>query len=210
MRSSRLQLILDRQTIGEGDILQIARELISAGIDMIQYRDKVSSDKVRIMDARSLRAVTREGACALIINDRPDIAALSDADGVHLGQDDLSITDARKIVGPKRAIGISTHNIDQARRAEAAGADYIGVGPIFTTPTKPDLAPIGLEIVETLAKEINIPVFFIGGIDLNNIEELIERGTGSVAIASAILKSGNIRVETSKFIEVLGKVRHEG
>ena len=122
----------------------------------------------------------------VIINDRPDIAALADADGVHLGQDDLRVKDARAIVGPRRLIGVSTHSIDQARAAVLNGANYLGVGPTFPSPTKSFDEFPGLEFVREVAAEIRLPAFAIGGITLQNVGEVMAAGLRRVAVASAV------------------------
>jgi thiamine-phosphate pyrophosphorylase len=122
----------------------------------------------------------------VIINDRPDIAALADADGVHLGQDDLRVKDAREIVGPRRLIGVSTHSIDQARTAVLNGANYLGVGPTFPSQTKSFDEFPGLEFVREVAAEIRLPAFAIGGVTLQNVGEVIAAGLPRAAVASAV------------------------
>jgi thiamine-phosphate pyrophosphorylase len=123
------------------------------------------------------------------MNDRPDLALLSDADGVHVGQEELSVHEARRIVGPQRLVGVSTHNIEQARQAVIDGADYIGVGPVFASKTKDFSSLAGLEFVRQVAGEIKLPWFAIGGIDEDNIERLIAAGATHVAVSSAICGS---------------------
>lgn len=194
MKNSKLQVILDRGLVGKSDIVEVASELIDAGADCIQLRDKLSSDSQILEEAKRIRRIAKN--CVFLINDRVDIARLSDADGVHLGQADLPYEEARRFLGRERLIGISTHNIDQAKEAQALGADYIGVGPIFPTTTKPDLKAIGLDIVSAITQELTIPAFFIGGINLSNIGEITRRGGRRVAVASAILNSGDILATT--------------
>lgn len=192
MRESRLLLILDTAMIKEGRILSVAETAIKSGVSFIQLRDKISDDRALLGKARALRSLTVDNGCVLIINDRVDIALAAGADGVHIGQDDLPINHARAILGDERIIGVSTHTINQAIAAQAEGADYIGVGPVFKTSTKPGLEAIGLDIVLRVAEEIDIPAFFIGGINASNIEEINARGGRRVAVASAILKSEDI------------------
>lgn len=183
----RLYVILDRELLNGKDPLEVAKELIDGGADLIQYRDKISTmdeikktaEKLRILDF------------PLVINDYPEIARDVDAYGVHLGQDDMDIRSARKILGNK-IIGRSTHNLKQALAAQGDGADYIGIGPVFPTNTKKGLRPIGLEILREVSKNINIPAFAIGGIALYNIDSVLATGIDGVAIASAILCSNNI------------------
>ncbi|MBL7069769.1 MAG: thiamine phosphate synthase [Candidatus Omnitrophica bacterium] len=205
MKSFNLQVILDRGILKDKDMSGAASKIIDGGASLLQLRDKISNDRELLKEAKVLRRLTKDKGCKLIINDRVDIAIASSSDGVHLGQDDIPYSEARRLLGKEGIIGISTHTIEEARAAEKAGADYIGVGPIFATSTKPNHRPIGLEIISKIAQEIRIPVFFIGGIDLTNIEDVIRSGGKAFAVASAILKSGNITETTKSFIETICK-----
>ncbi len=192
MRESRLLLILDTAMIEYGKILSVAETAIDSGVSFIQLRDKRSNDRDLLDKAKALARLTKDNNCVFIVNDRADIALASGADGVHIGQEDLPISHARTILGDDRIIGISTHDIDQAVTAQAEGADYIGVGPVFRTSTKPGLEAIGLDIVRRVAEEIDIPAFFIGGINATNVEEISARGGKRIAVASAVLKSDDM------------------
>jgi thiamine-phosphate pyrophosphorylase len=139
--------------------------------------------------AVELHSITAENGVPLIINDHPQIARNVPAEGVHVGQDDLPIAEARRIVGPQCAVGKSTHSIDQAIRAFYEGADYIGFGPIFATPTKPDYPPIGLDDIARVHESVRIPIFCIGGIKLDNLEKVIEAGARRVVIVSGLLQA---------------------
>ncbi len=206
MKKQSLQLILDRETAGDKkDIVEIAREAITGGATWIQLRDKRSNDGAILRVASRLRELTRETGSILIINYRVDIAMASGADGVHIGQGDLPYKCVRRLLGNAKLVGISTHNIEQAQTAQEEGADYIGVGPIFKTRTKPGLAAIGPDIVGEVSREIKIPAFFIGGIDLNNLNEVLKMGGDSVAVASAILQSYNIAETSRLFVDKLRK-----
>lgn len=184
-----LLLILDKDLAIDKDLCKIAKNAIRGGVRFIQLRDKSSSDSLLLKEAIDLKNVTAESGCTLIINDRPDIAMISGVGGVHLGQDDISLRDARKLMGSEKIIGVSTHNLEQALKAESDGADYIGVGPIFHTGTKPHLKAIGTGIVEKVVSAVKIPAFFIGGIDSHNIDEILEKGGAAVAVASYIINS---------------------
>jgi len=175
-----------------GKILSVAETAIDSGVSFIQLRDKRSNDRDLLDKAKALARLTKDNNCVFIVNDRADIALASGADGVHIGQEDLPISHARTILGDDRIIGISTHDIDQAVTAQAEGADYIGVGPVFRTSTKPGLEAIGLDIVRRVAEEIDIPAFFIGGINATNVEEISARGGKRIAVASAVLKSDDM------------------
>ncbi|MFH1752612.1 MAG: thiamine phosphate synthase [Candidatus Omnitrophota bacterium] len=204
MKKRELQLILDRETAGRNiDTVRIAKEAIAGGARWIQLRDKMSDDGTLLREALKLRELTTETGAILIINDRVDIAMASGADGVHIGQEDLPYECARRLLGADKIIGISTHNIEQARAAQVKGADYIGVGPIFKTRTKPALKAIGLDIIDMVSREIRIPAFFIGGIDLRNLDEVLNMGAGSIAVASAILQSNNITESTRSYVNKL-------
>jgi len=205
LRSWDLQVILDRGLVGDRDISLIAEGLIAGGARAIQYRAKGLRDNAFIEDAKRLRELIKPGQCSLIINDRADIALTVGADGVHLGQDDMPYSEARELLGREKLIGISTHSAAQAVEAEAIGADYIGVGPIFKTSTKPDLEPIGIDVVREVAAKVKITTLFIGGIDLENIDEVLAAGGNAVAVASAILNSKNIATTTKKFIDRITK-----
>lgn len=202
MKEFGLQVILDREIVKERDVARVASKIIDAGASCIQLRDKISSDRTLLEEARDIKKITDESGSIFIINDRVDIAIAIDADGVHLGQDDLPCRCAREILGNDKIIGVSTHSIEQARGAQSAGADYIGVGPIFPTKTKPLLSAIGLDIVRRISREIDIPALFIGGIDLENIEKIIENGGRRFAIASAILNSRDIAGVTMSFLDI--------
>ena len=186
---SRLYGILDLGYVEMSNVRKIAEALVAGGVDLLQLRAKNRSTAEIEKLAHELRSVTAEKSVPLIINDHPRIARNIEADGVHLGQDDLSIADARKIVGPECAIGRSTHSVDQAIRAFYEGADYIGFGPIFATPTKPDYAPIGLDDVARVHDSVRIPIFCIGGIKLDNLPKVIEAGARRVVIVSGLLQA---------------------
>lgn len=156
------------------------------GVDVVQLREKENSDRRRLDLAKRVREWTREAGVLFIVNDRPDLAALVDADGVHLGQDDLPVAAARRIVGANRLIGVSSHSIEQARAALLDGADYLGVGPTFPSATKSFEEFSGLEFVRAAAPEIRIPWFAIGGIAPDNVESVIAAGASRVAVSSAI------------------------
>ncbi|VTR94642.1 thiamine-phosphate pyrophosphorylase : Thiamine-phosphate synthase OS=Blastopirellula marina DSM 3645 GN=thiE PE=3 SV=1: Clp_N: TMP-TENI [Gemmata massiliana] len=162
------------------------REAARGGANVFQLREKTLSDRELIECARNVRQWTRETGTLFIINDRPDIAKLCEADGVHLGQDDLCVKDARRIVGPDALIGVSTHSIEQLRQAVLDGADYIGIGPTFPSRTKTfDHFP-GLEFVRAASAESSLPAFALGGISSTNIAEVVAVGAKRIAVSSAI------------------------
>src|SRR5262249_52351123 len=139
------------------------REALDGGAQIIQLREKHSDDRTLLALARDVRRLTKKAGALFIMNDRPDLALLAEADGVHLGQDDLSIRDARRVLGSQALIGVSTHDLDQVRRAVLEGADYIGVGPTFSSSTKSFPALAGLDFVRQATAETSLPAFVLGG-----------------------------------------------
>ena len=188
---SRLYAILDLGYVETSDAARMTEALVAGGIDLLQLRAKNRPPEEIEKLAAELHAVTAQRGVPLIINDHPGIARKVGAEGVHLGQDDLSIAEARKIVGPDCAVGKSTHSVDQAVRAFYEGADYIGFGPIFATPTKPDYPPVGLGDIQEVHEAVRIPIFCIGGIKLDNLEKVIEAGARRVVIVSGLLQAGD-------------------
>src|SRR5262249_54437219 len=160
-------------------------------VDVLQFRDKQLGDRELLQRARQLRELTASSRTLFIMNDRPDLAALSRADGVHLGQEELSVKDARSIVGPDALIGVSPHSLVQARQAVLDGASYIGVGPTFPSQTKRFEEFPGLDLLRQIAAEIRRPAFAIGGISLENLPSVLATGIGRVAVSSAVVDSAS-------------------
>ena len=170
-----------------------ARALLSAGIRILQYREKHAKAGVMLQECRMLRALTRQAGACFLVNDHIDIAILAEADGVHIGQDDLPVAEVRRLLGPGKIIGLSTHSPDQARAAIAAGADYIGVGPIFATRTKEDVcAPVGFEYLDWVVKNIPLPFVAIGGIKEGNIADVAAHGAKCCALVSEFVGAADI------------------
>ncbi|MBF0515667.1 MAG: thiamine phosphate synthase [Nitrospirae bacterium] len=183
-------------------------DLIGAGVKWVQLRDKDASRLAVYKAARLLKALAKANGLTLIINDYADIAAAVDADGVHLGQDDLPISAARKILGADKLIGISTHNLQQAITAQEDGADYIGFGPIYATATKNTGPPKGPHSLAEIRSRIHIPIAAIGGIDEGHVEDLIEAGADALAVASAIMDAEDISKAATDFLSKL-KASHD-
>jgi len=194
LEDSRLHVIVDAAE-SDQDPGQRWKALLASGIDMLQLRDKQVEDRVLLGRAEVIRGLLDRQRAAgervplLIINDRPDIARLSGADGVQLGQDDISVRQARKIVGMTALIGVSTHTMDQARQAVLDGADYIGCGPTFPGQTKQFDAFPGPAFLEQVSAEIRLPAFAIGGITLENLDEVLESGVQRIAVSGAVARS---------------------
>ena len=181
---------------------QIARRATSAGIKTIQLREKHLPKKDIYKEALTIREITKRDKVIFIINDYIDIALAVDADGVHLGQEDMPLKEARKILGKKKIIGISTHTLRQAIEARDAGADYIGFGPIFHTATKDAGRPKGIKALREIRRHINIHVIAIGGITWDNVNEVLNSGADAAAIASGIL-SGDIKANLKRFFKAM-------
>ena len=170
------------------------REAIEGGVDLVQFRDKVSPDPILLGRIRDLLDVTEGTGVPLIINDRPDLCVLTGASGVHLGQDDMPVPEARGIIGKGRVIGKSTHSLDQAARADAEGVDYVAIGPVFPTASKGEpLEGIGLDVLEEVVAAVRAPVVAIGGITKDNIEQVLATGARRVAVIGGILGGGEPR-----------------
>jgi len=175
--------------------IEVAREMIEGGIRLIQYREKRphKSFAEMLAECRAIRQLTREAGVLFLINDYPDIAQLIDADGVHVGQDDFPVAEVRRLIGPDKLIGLSTHEPAQAAAAVAAGADYLGVGPIFSTQTKDDVcAPVGLGYLDHVARTCPLPFVAIGGIKEHNLGEVLARGANTVCLVTEIVGSADI------------------
>jgi len=188
LERARLYVLIDgRATLEE--FCAVAQALVSGGVHVIQLRDKQLDDRRLLERARLLRDITGVAEVLFIINDRPDLAVLARADGVHVGQEELSVKDARTMVGPEALIGVSTHSIEQARQAVLDGANYLGVGPVFPSGTKHfDRFP-GVELLRAVTAEIRLPVFAIGGIGLNNLAEVLQTGIRRIAVSGAVLNA---------------------
>jgi thiamine-phosphate pyrophosphorylase len=184
--------IIDLGYIDIGDCNGVAEQMIKGGVDLIQLRGKEQRIDELFYLAGELHEFTTRSSMPLIVNDHAEIARQVPVEGVHVGQDDDSIEVARRKAGRNVLVGKSTHSLDQALAAQREGADYIGFGPIFATPTKPDYVPIGLSDIKQVHAEVSLPIFCIGGIKIDNLEQVIAAGARRVAIVSGLLKTPNI------------------
>lgn len=188
----RLYGILDIGYVGIDDAERVTKSMIDGDVDLIQLRAKEHSVEEIVDLAGKLHEVTSAAGVPLIVNDHAEVAAKVPVEGVHLGQDDSSLAHARKKAGRDVLVGKSTHSLEQAVEAEREGADYVGFGPIFATPTKPDYQPIGLTGIKRVRNEITVPTFCIGGIKIDNLGQVIAAGARRVAIVSGLLKAPDI------------------
>jgi thiamine-phosphate diphosphorylase len=203
IKSWRLYIITD-ESLSKGRTHQeIALAAIKAGASVIQLRDKNAAGGRLYQVATDIRKITRELNVSFIINDRIDIALAVDADGVHVGQEDLPAQETRELIGPERILGISAGNLKEAIEAQKQGADYLGVGPVFEArTTKADAgAPRGVDLIKQVSHHCRIPIIAIGGINLANIDKVIEAGATGAAVISAIVGTGDIELEIKKFLD---------
>jgi thiamine-phosphate diphosphorylase len=200
-----LYVIIDIQTLGQKDVIDAARKTISGGAKVIQLRDKQHGKGKLLVIAQKLRDLCYKSGTLFIINDYLDISLASDADGIHIGQDDLPLSVMRKELPIDKIIGISTKSLAQAQKAEAEGVDYIAVGSIFVSPTKTSAKVVGLEHLRQVRKAVSIPIVAIGGINKENIGEVMTAGADSAAVISAVLTQNDIESATSQLVKEIEK-----
>lgn len=186
------------------NLFGVVENALQAGVRLVQYREKTAADPVRLTQAQKLRALCQQYNALFIMNDRVDLAVAVDADGVHLGQEDTPIAIARQLLGPERLIGLSTHNPGELDRAIAEGADYVGVGPVYETPTKPGRPAAGFDYVRYAAAHCALPWYAIGGMDGGNVSEVRQAGAQRVAVVRAIMQAENPAIATQTLLNQLG------
>lgn len=193
LKKSRLYIVLDKKVLKSGErIFHSANEIKNLNAGIIQYRDKGAKKEDALKNAYILRKLLSHTDTLFIINDYLDIAKLVDSDGIHLGQSDSSVYITRRILGKNKVIGVSCHNLSQAMKAQKNGADYVSIGPIFATSTKPEYKAIGLKLIKAIKEKIKIPFFAIGGINQDNISRVLSQGVKRVAICKAVCRAKNI------------------
>ncbi|MCQ9201467.1 MAG: thiamine phosphate synthase [Prochlorococcus marinus XMU1425] len=202
LKENDLYVITDQKD----NLLEIIEEILIAGVRIIQYRFKTGTDKDHLREAIKIKSLCERYNSLFIVNDRLDIALASNADGIHLGQDDLDLKTARKLLGYSKIIGISANNEIDISNALKDGCDYMGIGPVFETATKKNKKPISIEKIKTLTKDLNIPWFAIGGIKSNNISYLRKNGLKKVALVSQLMNSEDPKEDA---IMILKELSHE-
>jgi thiamine-phosphate pyrophosphorylase len=208
MADYSLYLVTDSSLSRGRSSLEIVDAAISGGATMVQYRDKNATTRAMIEEARALLELCRARGVPFIVNDRADVALAVDADGLHVGQDDMPAALARRILGSGKILGVSAGNIEEALRAAAEGADYIGASPIFSTPTKPDAPrPMGLEGLRALARRIERPVVAIGGINAPNAAAIIGSGAVGIAVVSAIVSADDVEAATRELRSIVDRAK---
>jgi thiamine-phosphate pyrophosphorylase len=202
LAAARLYLLLGRADC-RGALDWTIERAVAGGVDIVQLREKGLGDRELLARAREVRDWTRKAGALFIVNDRPDVARLVEADGVHIGQDDLSIADARRIVGPNLLLGVSTHRLEQVQRAVLDGADYLGVGPVFPSQTKAFNELPGLDFVRTAASQTTLPQFALGGISPGNVGKVVAAGARRIAVAAAIAQSDDPELRARELRQAL-------
>lgn len=203
-----LYVITDSKLSGGRSHLEVAQAAIRGGATVVQLRDKEATTRQLVETGRVLRDLTRERGVTFIVNDRVDVALAVEADGVHLGVDDMPVPIARRLMGPGAIIGFSPETVEQARQAEAEGADYLGVGAVFGTGTKPDAGPpIGVEGLRAMVRAVSIPVVAIGGITADNAAQCIRAGAAGVAVISAVVAAEDVEAAARRLREQLEKAK---
>lgn len=199
----RLYLIIDLALTGKRPVREIARRAAAGGVKMMQLRGKEATSRQLLEAGRGLRDFTRQRGIVFIVNDRADVARAIDADGVHLGPDDLPVKAARKILGRGKIVGVSCRNVARIREAEREGADYLAVGPVFATPVKAGTPPAGLKLVRQAAKTARIPWLAVGGIDENNVAAVRAAGAERIAVIRAVLQARDVTRACRRLNELL-------
>jgi thiamine-phosphate pyrophosphorylase len=201
---SRLLVVTDRQQTRGRTLLSLLEHIVRAGTPAIQLRERDLSSRDLLMLARDVQWLTRSGGSALVINDRIDIALVMDGVGVHLRGDSLPVSVARRVLGPNRLLGISTHSVDEVIRAESEGADYAVFGPIYSTPSKRQYgAPRGLRELEDVCRKVRIPVLGIGGITATRAAEVRRAGAFGIAVITAIFSATDVAHATRELLDAV-------
>ena len=201
MDSLKLYLVTDSDILKDRNFYECIEEALKGGVTMLQLREKEASGKEFLEKAIKLRELTKKYNVKFIINDRVDIAMLCDADGVHVGQSDIPANEVRKLIGKDKIVGVSARTVEEALTAKENGADYLGVGAMFTTRTKLDAKSVSIEKLKEIKELIKLPVVAIGGLSLSNIDKLKECNVDGYAVVSAILGAENIKLECEKWVE---------
>jgi thiamine-phosphate pyrophosphorylase len=206
---SRLYLILEAK-VGSRSAPEVVEPALAGGVDVVQLREKGGDDDLVVETARALRDICHARGALLLVNDRPELALECGADGVHVGQDDLPVEEARSVLGPDLLVGVSTHSPAQIAAARESSADYLGVGPVHVTPTKPGAEPVGTELVRHAAEHAGKPFFAIGGIDAENVGEVVAAGATRVAVVRAIRDAPDPRVAAAELRAAMGREAEVG
>ena len=207
-----LYLVTDGRFITPGDkrgsLVDVVKMAIDGGVTAVQYREKEANTRVMVNEAEVLRRLCADQGVLFLVNDRIDVALAVDADGVHLGQDDMPAPIARKLLGPKRVIGVTVHNLDELKKAEDEGADYVSFAPVFATQTKPDhQRPLGVKGLSELVRHASVPCVAIGGINESNATDVFATGVDGICIVSAIMGADDPKEAARNLLKSVKTVR---
>ena len=202
-----LYVVLDRGAAGDRDVVPLLDAVLAGGCRVVQLREKIMPLSDLYPVALALRRRCREAGCLFIVNDRVDLALAVEADGVHVGQDDLPAREARRLLRPGMILGVSTHDENQARRARDDGADYVAVGSMFPTGSKTGFRLVGPDLLRRVRPEIRVPLVAIGGITVDNVAEVIRAGADAVAVISAVCASPDPAAAARRFLETIRAAR---
>jgi thiamine-phosphate pyrophosphorylase len=202
-----LYVVLDRTAARGRDLDDLLAAVIEGGCRMVQLREKEWPSGRVLPIARRLRDRCRRAGVTFVVNDRVDLALAVEADGVHLGQDDLPARAARRLLRPGMLLGVSTHGVDQARAASEDGADYVAAGSMFATATKADFQLVGPDFIRKLRPEIRVPLVGIGGITHDNVAEVVQAGADGVAVISAVCGAPDPAAATRRFLDIIRRAR---
>jgi thiamine-phosphate pyrophosphorylase len=201
-------LITDRTLCGARGVLDTVREAIAGGVSIVQLRDPEAKTRALVEEARALVALLRPAKIPFIVNDRVDVALAADADGVHIGQKDMVVADARRLIGRSRILGLSITSEADLDKADLDGVDYLGVGPIYASATKPDAAPpIAIGGLRAVTERTSLPIVAIGGLHAGNAEEAIDAGAQGIAVVSAICAAPDALVAAAELAKVVAAAR---
>ncbi len=198
----KVYLVTDNGQLKGRDFFDVVEESLKGGVTLVQLREKNITSREFYEKALKLREITKKYNVPLIINDRVDIAMAVNADGVHVGQKDIPVSEVKRISGGKLIVGATANTVELAKEAEKQGADYIGSGAMFSTPTKDDAKPMTKDMLKNIVNSVNIPVCAIGGINIDNVIELKNTGIAGVAVSSGIMGVENVFDISNKFFEI--------
>jgi len=194
-------------SISRNNIISDVKNAVDAGCKIVQYREKNKSKDEMINEAKKLKEICNSRAI-LLIDDHVDVALAVSADGVHIGQSDISVEDVRQLLGNDCIIGLTVHNVEEALEAEKLGVDYIGLAPIYKTDTKEDSGiPCGPDMISEIRKNVSLPIVAVGGINKNNVKDVISKGADGVVAVSAVLDSVDVKKEVGDFISIIREVK---
>ena len=204
-----LYAVTDRTWTKETTLMEQVKEALEGGITFLQLREKNLSEEEFIEEAKEMKELAKSYQVPFVINDNIKVALAVDADGVHIGQDDMAVEEARKLLGEDKIIGVSAHNVEEARKAQKDGADYLGVGAVCTTSTKKDGNVVSKEEIKKICQEVDIPVVAIGGIKKDNIKTLKGTDVDGVAVVSAIFAADDIKNNTKQLKSLVEEMKQK-